>query len=167
MNEVRRCRPNGLERHRHRLPVHLYRWRLGWLLGGRFLLLAHIARRSGRVLRTVVEVVEHDPVSGAYLVCSGFGERSDWYRNLRARPRAAAQVGLRLLRVEADFPEPGEGAELMARYAARHPRAAGAPAGCPAGTPVPAEEYRRLGRCLPFVRLVPRPALPAAAPLPG
>ncbi|GAA1104032.1 nitroreductase family deazaflavin-dependent oxidoreductase [Nocardiopsis composta] len=158
MNEVRRCRPNGLERHRHRLPVHLYRWRLGWLLGGRFLLLAHVARRSGRVLRTVVEVVEHDPASGAYVVCSGFGERADWYRNLRVRPRASVLVGLRRFQAEACFPDPDEGAALMARYAERHPRAAGAPAGCAAaGAAVPAEEYRRLGRCLPFVRLVPCP----------
>ena len=29
-----------------RAPVYLYRWRLGWLLGKRFVLLTHIGRRT-------------------------------------------------------------------------------------------------------------------------
>ena len=42
-----------------RLPSRLYDWRLGWLLGHRFLRLTHVGRRSGRRYRTVLEVVGH------------------------------------------------------------------------------------------------------------
>ncbi|HCU92327.1 MAG TPA: nitroreductase family deazaflavin-dependent oxidoreductase, partial [Actinobacteria bacterium] len=73
-------RPAGVRRLLYRLPVWLYRARLGWLLGHRFVLINHIGRTSGRVRQVVVEVAEHDRVSGAVAVVSGFGPGSDWYR---------------------------------------------------------------------------------------
>lgn len=44
-----------------RAPLVLYRHRLGWLLGRRFVYLAHRDRASGRRRETVVEVVRYDP----------------------------------------------------------------------------------------------------------
>jgi hypothetical protein len=46
-----------------RAPVYLYRWRLGWLLGRRFLLLIHVGHRTvghrtARQHETVLEIVE-------------------------------------------------------------------------------------------------------------
>jgi hypothetical protein len=38
--------PRGLARLAFRLPIWLYRLRLGWLLGDRFLLLTHIGGRA-------------------------------------------------------------------------------------------------------------------------
>ncbi|MDA0565625.1 nitroreductase family deazaflavin-dependent oxidoreductase [Streptomonospora sp. S1-112] len=148
--------PTGLARFLFRLPLHLYRWRLGGLLGWRLLLLNHVGRVSGARRQVVLEVVERAP-DGSYAVCSGFGPRADWYRNVIAHPRATIQVGARSMAVTAQPLSADEGAELMARYATRHPRAAEQLAGFTGfkvdGSP---EDYRAMGRELPFVRLVPR-----------
>ena len=45
------------------LPRHLYRHRLGWVLGHRFLQLTHTGRSSGRTYKTILEVVHYDPDS--------------------------------------------------------------------------------------------------------
>ncbi|WP_017540972.1 nitroreductase family deazaflavin-dependent oxidoreductase [Nocardiopsis halophila] len=150
-------RPTGLSKALFRAPTHLYRWNLGWLMGGRFLMLSHIGRRSGLVRRTVVEVVDRDAPQGTYTVCSGFGPRSDWYRNLLAEPKAVIQVGAKRMRVTARPLRAEEGAEAMVRYARRHARSARALAGF-MGFRVDGSEadFREAGRRLPFVRFEPR-----------
>jgi len=40
-------KPKGALRYFFRLPVYLYRWHFGRLLGTRFLLLTHIGRSTG------------------------------------------------------------------------------------------------------------------------
>ncbi|MEK7873261.1 MAG: hypothetical protein AAB502_05315, partial [Chloroflexota bacterium] len=45
-------RPRGLLRPLLRAPVPLYRCGLGWLLGGRVLLLSHTERARGYILKT-------------------------------------------------------------------------------------------------------------------
>ena len=79
--------------HVFRAPVRLYRWRLGWLLGYRFLLLTQIGRRTGLRRRTVLEVVEYRPRGPEVVVMNGFGPDSDWLRNIEANPWAAVTVG--------------------------------------------------------------------------
>jgi hypothetical protein len=37
-----------------KLPVLLYRLRMGWLMGKRFMLLTHVGQRSGKVHRTML-----------------------------------------------------------------------------------------------------------------
>ena len=69
--------PGGLLRFVLRVPIWLYRLRLGWLLGQRFLLLTHTGRQSGWPRYTVVEVVDRDTVTGSYFIASGWGEQSD------------------------------------------------------------------------------------------
>ena len=39
--------------------MYLYRWKCGWLLGHRFLLLIHVGRRTGLRRCTVLEVLEY------------------------------------------------------------------------------------------------------------
>jgi deazaflavin-dependent oxidoreductase (nitroreductase family) len=78
-----------------RAPVWLYRVGLGGLLGGRFLLLTHTGRRSGRRRRVVLEVVGRHEPSGGFLVASGYGARSQWFRNIPEDPRVRFQVGWR------------------------------------------------------------------------
>ncbi|MCF6526460.1 nitroreductase family deazaflavin-dependent oxidoreductase [Streptomyces sp. JJ36] len=150
--------PTGWRRTLFRLPLLLYRYRLGWLLGGRFLLLEHTGRTSGRLRRVVVEVVARDDPHGpSWTVASGFGPRAAWYRNLRATPRATIQVGSRRHRVDARFLPAEEGGELMARYADRHPRAARRLSRFMGFTvrQGSAAEYRRVGAGVPFVRFEP------------
>jgi deazaflavin-dependent oxidoreductase (nitroreductase family) len=67
-----------------RAPVHLYHWRLGWLLTTRMLLLRHTGRVTGEERETVLEVI--DRIDGAPVVCSGFGSRSDWLLNVTSDP---------------------------------------------------------------------------------
>ena len=154
---ARPTRPTGLRRALLRAPVHLYRWHLGWLLGGRFVLVEHIGRVSGARRTTVLEVVDQD-AEGAITVASGWGPTSDWFRNLRAHPDVTVQVGRRRRWVTATFPSGDEAAPALLRYAARHPRAARAIFRY-LGTPVDGSEagFRAAAHHVPWVRFVPRP----------
>jgi hypothetical protein len=50
-------KPAGALKLALRLPIYLYRLNLGWLLGHRFLLFAHLRRKSGLLRDTVLEVI--------------------------------------------------------------------------------------------------------------
>jgi len=114
-------KPRGLLRLALRLPAWLYRLRLGWMLGERFLLLMHTGRRSGRRHRTVIEVVHHDQSTDIYHVVAGFGPRSDWFLNLKHDPRASITVGRRTLEVQAREVPESEGVGILLDYARHHP----------------------------------------------
>ena len=116
--------PRGLLRRLARLPLLLYRARLGWLLGDRFLMLTHTGRVSGLPRQVVLEVVRHDKETDTYVVASAWGEKSDWYRNLRQTPEAALTVGRRHLDVIAERLPPEEAERELSHYAQRHPAAA-------------------------------------------
>ena len=94
--------PHGLLRFGLRLPIWLYRLRLGWLLGNRFLLLTHIGRKSGMSRQTVIEAVKHDYETDSFFVVSGWGNQSDWYRNIHKNPDVVINVSLRKLHVHAE-----------------------------------------------------------------
>lgn len=116
--------PSGLSRLVARLPIHMYRWGLGRLLGSRFLLLTHTGRVSGLPRQATLEVVDHDVTGDAYLVASGFGDRAQWYRNIERAPVVTLQVGGRRVTAVAK-PLPGDDSgRAMAEYAARYPRTA-------------------------------------------
>jgi deazaflavin-dependent oxidoreductase (nitroreductase family) len=76
-----------------RAQVYLYRWRLGWLLGHRCLLLTHIGRRTGLQRQTVLEVVKYRKEGPEVVVVNGFGPDSDWLRNIEAHPGEEVIVG--------------------------------------------------------------------------
>jgi deazaflavin-dependent oxidoreductase (nitroreductase family) len=115
--------PRGFARLAFRLPIWLYRLHLGWLLGGRFLLLQHTGRKSGRLRETVLEVVRYDPGGQAYYIGAGFGESSDWFQNLRQTPQATIRVARRSYQVIAKrVPLDAAGAEYRI-YASQHPSA--------------------------------------------
>lgn len=155
----RRRPPTGMTRLLARLPVHLYRMGLGPLLGRRMMLLIHTGRVSGEPRHAVVEVVAHDAENGSWTIASGYGPQAQWYRNLRHAPGATIRTGRHHHHVSAYFLAPEEGAEVMAEYGPRNPRAArllcrylGLPWD---GT---ADGYRAAGQEIPFVRLVEFPA---------
>lgn len=116
--------PAGFRRTAYRLPVWLYRARLGRLLGHRLVLINHTGRVSGKQRQVVVEVAQWDRRTGAVAVVSGFGPGSDWYRNLLAHPAASIQLGAHIISVQAVPVSPGQAGEVMADYARCHPRAA-------------------------------------------
>jgi deazaflavin-dependent oxidoreductase (nitroreductase family) len=76
-----------------RLPTLLYRWRCGWLLGRRFLLLIHTGRRSGLRRETVLEVIEYRGDGPEAVVMSAFGPNSGWLRNIEAGPDPVVVIG--------------------------------------------------------------------------
>lgn len=139
-----------------RIPVHLYAIGLGVLFGHRLLVLGHRGRASGRLRRVALEVVERDPVTDGYVICSGFGPRAQWYQNLLHDPRVAFQVGWRVRPAVASFLSKEEGGEIMARYASRHPAVAARLVRFMGfevdGTP---QGFRAVGESLPFVRVTP------------
>jgi len=150
--------PRGWQRLLWRAPIWLYRLRLGWLLGRRFLLLNHVGRKTGLPRQAVVEVAKYDEESNTYTIASGFGEKSDWYRNLLKTPEATIQVGLKKMAVTAVPLTPEQSGEEMVDYARRYPTAARNLCRI-IGFNVSGrkEEYRTIGReMIPFVRLQPR-----------
>ena len=119
-----RQRPSGLFKRFLKAPTYLFRWKLGFLFGDRFLMLTHLGRTSGRSYRTVLEVVHHDESSGEYVVCSGTGPNADWYRNISARPAMSIQVRNEVWTPEQRMLTADEAAGMFADYEARHPKAA-------------------------------------------
>lgn len=87
-------------------------------------MIEHRGRKSGRLYRTVVEVVGATGSGGQRFVVSGFGPKADWYRNLEAGGLVAIWLGSRRCDATARFLGPGEAAEIMARYETEHPKAA-------------------------------------------
>jgi deazaflavin-dependent oxidoreductase (nitroreductase family) len=85
--------PSRLLRGFFKTPDWLFRFRLGGLLGHRFLELTHRGRKSGRLYRTVLEVVRYDPRTHESVVCSGWGTQADWYQNIIAHPPIAVETG--------------------------------------------------------------------------
>lgn len=57
---VARRPPSRLLRLLFKAPIALYRLRMGRCLGGRFVLLTHTGRRTGRTHQAVLEVVSYD-----------------------------------------------------------------------------------------------------------
>lgn len=106
-----------------RLPIWLYRLRLGWLLGNRFLLLTHTGRTSGKPHQAIIEVVRHDTQTDTYYVVSGWGERSSWYQNIRKSPEVTVQVGRHKFQAHVEFIPFAQAREIMEAYARENPTA--------------------------------------------
>ena len=104
-----------------RLPIFLYRIKLGWLLGDRFLMLIHTGRKSGLPHETVIEVVKHDKETKTYYVVSGWGEKSDWYQNIRKTPQVIIHSGRRKFQTMAEFIPVEKAIEIVKAYGREHP----------------------------------------------
>ncbi len=103
-----------------RAPLVLYQRRLGWLLGRRFLLLDHVGRDSGDHHQTVLEVIHYDSSSGEAVVMSGWGTRSDWYRNIEVAGQAKVTLGRQTMDVNAHKLDDREAVKVLADYERRN-----------------------------------------------
>lgn len=155
---LRRSRPRGLMRWLLRVPVWLYRHGLGWLLGRRFIMIEHTGRRSGLTRYTVVEVVRREAATGAIVVASAWGERADWYRNIRKTPEVRVTSGRERRAMVAERLDVNAAAAALCDYAARHPVAFRALARMMAGDAVAASPAAcvNLAGEVPVIRLLPR-----------
>jgi deazaflavin-dependent oxidoreductase (nitroreductase family) len=86
-------------------------------------MLEHVGRKSGIRRNVVLEVIGR-PTPDSYLVASGFGEKAQWFRNIKANPRVRVYAGSRtaspatarvLTQQEAD--------RALSDYVRRHPQA--------------------------------------------
>ena len=150
---------SGFTRWMFRAPIWLYKIGLGGLMTKRMVLLNHIGRKSGKMRQTVVEVVRYDKATDTVYVASGWGEKSDWYRNLLANPEITIQVGWRKMAVTAVPLNPEQSGQAMVDYAHRYPTAAKVLSKRLLGYEVDGsdEDYYALGHdAVPFVALQPR-----------
>jgi deazaflavin-dependent oxidoreductase (nitroreductase family) len=115
--------PSGLTRAFSRFPLLFYRLGLGRLLGWRFVRLVHVGRKSGRQRHVVLEVVDVDRAAGRVYVASGWGERSDWVRNITANPAVQVQIAGQGWPARARRLTQEESADLLMRYGRKHPAA--------------------------------------------
>ena len=157
--------PRGLLRLGFRSPLLLYRAHLGWLLGDRFLMLSHTGRKSGRQRQVVLEVVRHEKENGIYIVASGWGEKSDWFRNVTKNPFVLIQSGTHQTKARAVRLSEKE-AELELRdYGRRHPAAFRNLAKLMLGNGSSGtdEDIHRLVQDVPLVAFIPDSKEPAQA----
>jgi deazaflavin-dependent oxidoreductase (nitroreductase family) len=75
-----------------KLPVFLYRLRLGWLLGKRFMQITHVGRHSGKVRRTILAVLRFDEKTKEIYAVSAW-KGSDWYYNIQYSPALQVEIG--------------------------------------------------------------------------
>lgn len=75
------------------VPQHLYRHGWGWVLGHRVLQLTHRGRQTGRLSRTVLQVMRYDPTTGEAIVMSGSGPTTHWLRNIQANDQLEVSIG--------------------------------------------------------------------------
>ena len=115
--------PTGLLKAFFKLPVLAYRTGTGFLMGDRFIYIEHIGRKSGEVRRSVLEVIRYDKEKDIYYIASGYGTKSDWYKNIKKTPNVKIQVGFRKTKANIKFLSAERTEEEIRDYARRHPTA--------------------------------------------
>jgi deazaflavin-dependent oxidoreductase (nitroreductase family) len=113
-------RLNPALRHLFRAPVYVYRWKCGWLLGHRFLLLIHMGRRTGRRRYTVLEIVEYRKDGPEAVVMSAFGRSAHWLRNIEATPGPEIIIGAHRFTAAHRFLDKDEAVGVIAGYEQRN-----------------------------------------------
>jgi deazaflavin-dependent oxidoreductase (nitroreductase family) len=113
--------PNAVLRRALKLPLWLYRADLGWLLGHHLACITHRGRRTGRVRRTVTEVVRYDRRTREIVVAAGWGGRTDWYRNILAAPALEVRSGSTAYRPVQRILTADETYREVRGYVRRHP----------------------------------------------
>jgi len=113
--------PKGISRFFFRFPIYLYRARLGWMMGKRFLLINHTGRKTGLARQAVVEVVYHDEEADRYYVVAAYGSKTAWYSNLLVQPEVTIQVGRRKLEVMAEVVSSKQAGLIFREYIQRFP----------------------------------------------
>lgn len=103
-----------------RLPVPLYRRGWGRFLGRTFLLLVHEGRKTGKPYATVAMTLQFDPDTHEAVICSVWGENTDWIRNIRAHPARKVEIGSESFEPEQRFLSEGESVKVATDFRRRH-----------------------------------------------
>jgi deazaflavin-dependent oxidoreductase (nitroreductase family) len=81
--------PKGLIKWLFKAPILFYRLGLGFIVGRMFMVMTTVGRRSRLPRRTAIEFHEF---KGRKYVLSGWGTKTDWYRNIQANPHITIQT---------------------------------------------------------------------------
>lgn len=113
-----RGRPNRFQRFFFKAPAALYRDGPAEIMRRRcVMMLTTTGRRSGQPRSNGISFM---PLGDRYIVFSGWGVRSDWYRNVLADPQVTIQVGSRTMQATAvPVADPERRRELMRQMKAR------------------------------------------------
>lgn len=117
-------KPTGLLKWALNLPTWLFRARLGFVMGKRFLMIEHRGRKSDKLYRTVLEVAGRYAQNGEFIVTSGTGAKADWYLNLKAGKLDAVWIGSKRHTASVRFLEAEEAGSVFRDYETAHPKAA-------------------------------------------
>ena len=104
-----------------RLPLPLYRRGWGGLLGHTFLLLVHAGRKTGKPHSAVAMVLRYDRQTHEAVICSAWGQDTDWVRNIRVRPALQVQIGRESFTPQQRFLSEDESLAVVAGFRHRHP----------------------------------------------
>lgn len=102
----------------YKTPTFLYRLGLGKLFGNYVLILSTRGRKTEKTHRTPVEYFLHE---GRYYIISGFGEQTDWYKNISVNPLVTLQNGYERICAEARPPQTDDEWEAVHLYLTRSP----------------------------------------------
>jgi deazaflavin-dependent oxidoreductase (nitroreductase family) len=117
-----RRRPGRLALAVMRIPRPLYHFGWGWMLAHTFLLIAHQGRKTGKRHETVAMALKYDPDTRETVVCSGWGQNTDWIRNIRAHPALRIQMGRESYTPEQRFLSEDESVAVAVEFRRQHPR---------------------------------------------
>lgn len=112
--------PSGLQRLLFRAPIWLYRARLGFLLGKRFCMIEHRGRKTGRMRRTVLEVVARS--GGPIYVAAAWGKKAEWLKNLEADPHVVVHSAGSRYETKAIVIDHDRANTVLSDYADHHPK---------------------------------------------
>ncbi|MGC2239816.1 MAG: nitroreductase family deazaflavin-dependent oxidoreductase [Acidimicrobiia bacterium] len=112
--------PSGLQRLLFRAPIWLYRARLGFLLGKRFCMIEHRGRKTGRMRRTILEVVARS--GGSIYVAAAWGRKAEWLKNLEADPHVVVHSAGSRYETKAIVIDHNRAHTILSDYADHHPK---------------------------------------------
>ncbi len=113
--------PKGIKLKLFRAPIYLYHLKLGFLLGERFIHLQHWGRVSGELKETVIEVIDQDKANGKIYSASGFGEKSQWFKNISKNSEVLITLKNAEHQATARVVSEKEAEDILLRYAKAHP----------------------------------------------
>ena len=114
--------PKGLKLKLFRAPLYVYRFGLGFLFGERFIHLQHWGRVSGSLKEAVIEVIDQDKANNKIYSASGFGEKSQWFKNISANPNVFVTSRNTVYKASAKVLQECEATEVLLRYAKANPK---------------------------------------------
>jgi deazaflavin-dependent oxidoreductase (nitroreductase family) len=148
--------PSGVTRWLFRLPLSFYKLGFGWMLGSRFVQMTHTGRVTGKIREVVLEVIKQGEMNGVYYVVAAWGERADWFQNIKANPQIEYRVAREHFGGHAEVIAREEAEIIFVEYGERHPRMLQGLMRT-VGFRIERDEksYRALAEYLPIVKLVP------------